>query len=147
MAEARSITQRGSSPFSFMRRFFGDLDRLSGTRGLWAPEVEVSERGDRVVVAIDLPGLGRDDVHVEANDGVLVVSGEREHDHEHEDGGVLRCERSYGAFTRQIALPDGADTDRAEATFHGGVLEITLPLRRPTARGRTIPIRTKKTKP
>ena len=52
------------------------------------------------------------------------VFGREQHN---EEGGVFRSERSYGSFARTIPLPDGVITDRAEAKFENGVLEIIIP--------------------
>jgi HSP20 family protein len=40
----------------------------------------------------------------------------------------LRREISYGAFERQIGLPEGAMTDKVKANFKHGVVEVTVPL-------------------
>src|SRR5262245_12776414 len=61
------------SPFTLMRRFTDDLDRMfSGFGALggreiraWAPPVEVRERDGDLVVTAELPGLNKDDVKVE----------------------------------------------------------------------------------
>lgn len=124
----------GTSPFSLMRRFMEDLDRLfvgdlpmpGGVE--WAPAVDMVERDGRLVVRADVPGLGKDDVNVEIDDGHLVISGERSQEHEERHEGVYRSERIHGHFHRVIALPEGAEADQAKATFKNGVLEITMPL-------------------
>lgn len=150
----------GSSPFSFMGRFMSDMDRLFdefgfgsspmrgyGRRGegmnrpSWIPKVDVFERGGQLIVHADLPGLKQEDVHVNVDQGVLTLSGERSHTHEHEKGGVYRCERSYGSFERSIVLPDGVDPAAIKASFESGVLEVTIPLPKETrSAGRNIPI-------
>ena len=58
---------------------------------------------------------------------LITIQGERRREHEDERAGVYRSERSYGSFQRAIALPEGAITDQAKATFRDGVLEITMP--------------------
>jgi HSP20 family protein len=147
-----------TSPFSFMRRFMNDMDRMFEDFGLgspllpslapryaeevWAPRVDVFERDANLVVRADLPGLRQDDVRVTIEDDVLTISGERTHEHEHEKGGVYQCERSYGRFERGIVLPAGVDPDRVEASFDNGVLEITMPMpKEQTSKGKSIPVR------
>jgi len=155
-----------STPFSFMQRLMQDMDRLfedfpfhrtrtttmmtprygetAGAPGIWAPPVDVFERGDKLVVHADLAGLRPDDVRVTTDDGMLTIAGERRHEHEHEQGGVYRCERSYGSFHRGIQLPEGVAPETIKANFDNGLLEVTMPM--PKARtpvGRTIPIGTK----
>lgn len=144
------------SPFAMMRRMMDDMDRLFEnfglgrslglspwraiddladlTRGgltgrgtaLWVPPLEVFERGDQLVVRAELPGVSKDDVNVEIENGVLTVSGERRQDFEETREGLYRSERSYGTFSRSIALPDGVNEEECEATFRDGVLEITM---------------------
>jgi HSP20 family protein len=94
----------------------------------WAPQVEVAQRGDRFVVRADLPGVEKDDVHVDLDDDVLTISGERRDEQQEERDGIFRSERSYGSFYRAIPLPEGVNADQCDAKFDDGVLEISLPL-------------------
>jgi len=94
---------------------------------IWAPQVETIQRDDRLVVRADLPGVNKDDVHVEVENGVLTISGERRNEKNEEREGFYRSERSYGQFFRAIPLPDGVQADQCEAKFNDGVLEISLP--------------------
>jgi HSP20 family molecular chaperone IbpA len=111
------------------------------SRGGWMPQVEVLQRGNDLVVRADLPGLRREDVHLEIDDGMLTVSGERRHHAESDEEGVYHSERSYGHFSRSIPLPPGTDEDAVQARFTDGVLEVTLPLPREQSRARRIEIR------
>ena len=95
---------------------------------IWAPQVETIQRDDRLVVRADLPGVNKDDVHVEVENGVLTISGERRNERNEERDGFYRSERSYGQFFRAIPLPDGVRADQCEAKFNEGVLEISLPI-------------------
>ena len=125
------------SPFTLMRRFIEDLDDLFGSvgegrlserrEGAWVPAVEVAERDGQLVVRADVPGLNKDQIKVEVEDGQLLISGERVQEHEEQREGVFRSERSYGSFFRAIPLPDGVNPEQAKATFTNGVLEITMP--------------------
>jgi len=148
---------RPSSPFSVMRRLMGDMDRLfSGfgspwltnldeqfERTFWAPQIDVFERGQELVVHADLPGLRQEDVKINVDQGVLTISGQRSEEQERKDerGSVYHRERNFGSFQRSIALPEGTDTDQIRASFENGVLEVTAPLPpQARARGREIPI-------
>ncbi len=85
------------------------------------------QRNNELVIRADLPGLSKDDVKVDVTEDAVTIQGERKREHEEEKGGVYRSERSYGSFSRVIALPEGAMTDQAKASFKDGVLEITMP--------------------
>jgi HSP20 family protein len=145
-----------SGPFSLMRRLFDDLDRLTGVnatdmralgrRGLdglmFVPTVDVIRRDDKLVVSVDLPGMPVDDIQVTVDGGALIIEGERRSEHEQQDSGVWRCERSYGRFQRVIALPEDADPTTTEARFENGVLEISLRAPEPAKQGRKIDVKT-----
>jgi HSP20 family protein len=143
------ISLVNTSPFALMRQMMDDMDQLFGSwqqprnqelqrsnqrggqlqsalRNLWAPQVEVFERGHNIVVRAELPGLNKDDVDVEVDDDALIIRGERHNDVEDEHEGYYRSERSYGSFYRAIPLPDGIDPNSCDATFKDGVLEVTL---------------------
>ena len=107
----------------------------------WMPPMEVFQRGKEMVVRADLPGLSPEDVQIEIEDGVLTVSGERRQEHEDRQEGWYRSERSYGAFSRSIALPEGVNEDQVQARFDQGVLEVTVPVpEQRETRGRRVQI-------
>jgi HSP20 family protein len=140
-------------PFGMMRsmvdqmnRLFGDLTgsgpgrpQASGlstppsatgmaSQGFWYPQVEVAERGGNLVVCADLPGMRKEDVHLEIHNDFLVLRGERRQEQTRNEGGIYRSERSYGQFYRTVPLPEGVSPDQARASFKDGVLEVTIPL-------------------
>ena len=155
---------QGGGPFSLMRRFSEDMDRMFENffgsspfrRGAWSegltwpggsaqtsywPEVEVHHSGDKLVVQADVPGLKKDDISVEVRDGELCISGERRSESERTEGGYYRSERSYGNFCRTIPLPQGAKPDTASATFENGVLKIEMEAAGGQPQGRRIEVR------
>jgi HSP20 family protein len=125
-------------PMNQLRRFSDQMDRWfdafgvgrSGDRGegvnVWAPEMETFLRDDQFVVRIDLPGLSKEEVNVEVTDDSVVIHGERQQVHEENRDGFYRSERNYGRFYREVALPDGAQPDTAQANYRDGVLEVRL---------------------
>jgi HSP20 family protein len=108
---------------------------------LWAPDVDVFQRGNELVIRADLPGVDADNIVVEVGDDAITISGAREQEQEEERDGIYRFERSYGAFFRMIPLPEGAIVDQAKANFKDGVLEIVVPAPpEQVSRGRRIEI-------
>jgi HSP20 family protein len=145
----------GSSPFSTMRRLFDDMERMLesdfftsadwGVRererereDVWAPRVEITQRGDKLVVRSDLPGIPQDKIEISTEDNSLVIAGERTPTEA--EGEVWCSECSYGRFRRVVALPDGVEADKAEARYENGVLEVLLPYPAAQARTRRIEI-------
>jgi HSP20 family protein len=108
--------------------FFGGTAANGGGRARrWVPAMDLVETEDALVLTADLPGLERDDVAIEVKDGVLTVSGKRDAEHTAKADGYYRVERSFGGFSRSLALPDGVEADRVEAAFDKGVLRVTIP--------------------
>ena len=104
--------------------FFG-TDRDQSRR--WVPPVDLVEAEDHFLLKADLPGLTESDVSIEVQDGTLTISGERRAEHESQERGWYRIERSFGSFSRSLTLPDGVDPDAISARFENGVLEVSIP--------------------
>jgi HSP20 family molecular chaperone IbpA len=94
----------------------------------WSPDVDVFERGDMLIVRIDLPGVSLSDVRVEIADDELTVCGERRSEGRQADDHWQNEERAYGRFFRRVPLPDGAWPTRATTMLANGVLEIAVPV-------------------
>lgn len=164
-ALGRSETGRIGSPLTVFDRFADEVERvfddfgvgrgwfgprwgrswsaapLRASSAAWIPEIEVHQRNNDLVVRADLPGLKKQDVSVEVTDHDLTISGERRQEQQTERDGIYRSERTYGSFCRTIPLPEGAITDQAKASFHDGVLEVTLPAPPQLTRGRRLEIK------
>jgi HSP20 family protein len=93
----------------------------------WIPAMDLVEAGEHFVLKADLPGMTEQDVNIELENNVLTVSGERKTEHEEKHEGYYRLERSTGAFSRSLTLPEGIDADAIAATFDNGVLEVRIP--------------------
>jgi HSP20 family protein len=104
--------------------FFG-ADRDQSRR--WVPPVDLVEAEDHFLLKADLPGLTEQDVSIEVQDGTLTISGERRAEHESNERGWYRIERSFGSFSRSLTLPDGVNADAITARFENGVLEVSIP--------------------
>jgi HSP20 family protein len=153
-----------SSPFSFMRRFSEEMDRLfedfgfgrgwmspsmggmspSGFRELgraaWSPQVEVFRRGEELVIRCDLPGMRKEDVRVDVQHEQLVIQGQRTWENEDDRQGMVRSERRYGSFYRVLPLPEGVGAGDARASYKDGVLEISVPAPQEQPRGHRVQI-------
>lgn len=126
-----------------MNRMFDDMLRgfdapFGGGASLAAgPSLDVDETDKEYRVTAELPGLGKDDVEITCQDGVLTLRGEKQGE-KHE--GRTFSERWFGRFERRISLPD-ADEERANASFRDGLLTVTIPkTERAQQKARRIPI-------
>ena len=93
----------------------------------WVPAVDVWETDGELVYAFDLPGVAKDQVSVELEDGALSVSAERERTDEVTDERFYRYERRFGTFTRTVGVPGGVDESKIRADYRDGVLEVHVP--------------------
>jgi HSP20 family protein len=107
----------------------GQLGRFydGGAKAAWMPTVDISERKDGYLVAVDLPGVGIDDVEITFQDGLLTIQGERHDAHDSSEEKVHRVERRFGPFLRSITLPSHIEADEIEASAKDGVLQILMP--------------------
>jgi HSP20 family protein len=97
----------------------------SATPG-WVPPADLWELSDRYVLSMELPGLRRDDVHVDFRDGVLVLHGERP-THECCPDRYQQLERGHGRFSRSFAFANAIAVDAIRADLADGVLTVVLP--------------------
>jgi len=93
----------------------------------WAPAIEVFEKEDKFTVKAELPGMKEEDIDVLVVGDTLTIKGERKAETEVKEEDYYCCERSYGSFSRSIALPSSVDAKKIEASYEDGVLEVTLP--------------------
>jgi HSP20 family protein len=114
----------GARPFPRMWR--PGFARLRGI-SLEAPTLDVYEQKDDVIVKAEIPGLTKDEIDISLDGNILTIKGEKKKEEEVKDEDYYRCERTYGAFSRSIELPVTVQTDKVNASFKNGVLEIRMP--------------------
>ncbi|XP_027066556.2 16.9 kDa class I heat shock protein 1-like [Coffea arabica] len=113
-------------------KLFGDMLAPSGlsdeTKGMVNARVDWKETPEAHVFKVDLPGLKKEEVKVEVEDGrVLAISGERAAEKEDKNDKWHRVERSRGRFTRKFLLPENAKVEEVKANMEYGVLTVTIP--------------------
>jgi len=89
--------------------------------------VEVSETDHEVEVKAALPGIDPNEVEITIQNDVLTIRGEHKETTEDKKREYYRREVRYGSFHRSLALPTGVDSDKAEAEFKNGMLQLHLP--------------------
>jgi HSP20 family protein len=100
----------------WMRPFDGDV----------VPAIDSFLREGNLIVRADLPGIDPKEVELKVDGNRLTIKGERKAVKEGKEGEPYYREVSYGRFERSIALPEGVDADSVKATYHDGILEVTM---------------------
>jgi HSP20 family protein len=116
-----------------MNRVFGDSQTGAGfgdgqlEMTNWHPMVDIYDRGEKIVIKAELPGLEKKDISIDVKDRVLTLKGERAYDNETKDEEYYRRERAYGKFQRSFTLPDGLDPEKINADYKDGLLSVEIP--------------------
>jgi HSP20 family protein len=98
-------------------------------------KVDIAEKNGAYIVTADLPGVKKEDIHVDIDGAEVTLSAEVKREKEtSQDERVLHTERAFGKVTRSFTLPQDLDEGKAEAKFRDGVLELTLPKKAAPAR-------------
>jgi HSP20 family protein len=96
-------------------------------RGIWSPPVDILERGNEVILKIDLPEMSQNDIDIKVEENTLIIQGERKVLKETSDTNYLQIERPYGTFQRTFTIPRGIDQEKIKAGYKDGVLRVVLP--------------------
>lgn len=144
MASTELNVKHGGVPAPW-RSFRDELDRmfdrfnrdltpwnLLGGDALQWPSVDIAEDEKQYSITAELPGLAAGDVDVSLDGNVLVIKGEKRNETKTDEKNYHLVERSYGAFQRRFALPEGINREAIGAAVDKGVLTVTLPKMAPS---------------
>jgi HSP20 family protein len=108
--------------------FFGPDDRwlVRPFETTFVPAVESFVKDDKLVVRADLPGIDPKDVELAVEGDRLSIRGERKEVKEEKDQEYFHREVTAGRFERILVLPGSVDRESVKATYHDGVLEVTM---------------------
>lgn len=110
---------------TFFDDFFKPLATQSGDK---MPAIDVHESDDAYVVNVDLPGINKDDIEVSLKNGMLTIKAEvKSEDKEEKDGKIIRQERHFGQYLRQLSVGSDIKSDAVQANYDNGVLRLELP--------------------
>ncbi len=121
--EVRSLQREIDRMFdSFLPKSNGDSEQA-----VWTPRVDLAESENAYLVHLDVPGMKKEDLEVNFQDGSVTVSGTRNEQEIGEDANFVRVERRFGRFYRSFDLPKTVDSTKIEAKYEDGVLAIRIP--------------------
>jgi len=120
------------------RDFFGDF--LPARATAFEPRIDVKETDKSFVIEAELPGLNKDDFKLSIENNILTLEGEKKHEHEDQNDGYYRSERSYGKFSRSFRLTEEVDSSKVNAEYKNGILTIDVP-KSPKAKPKQIDVK------
>ena len=144
----RSMQPSGDNPFlSRMRDEFDQLFHrftrnwptlweIGGSTWRWG--VDLEEKDDALVVKAEAPGFEANDFDVQVQDHRLVLRASRKSETKEKKGKTVEEREFYQSLT----LPTDIDKDKVDATYHSGVLTVTMP-KTAAAKGKKIPVQGK----
>ncbi len=91
------------------------------------PPADLRETDHAHILAIELPGLRREDVEIAVEGDALTVRGHKAEEAEKTAGAYRVSERRFGRFERAFPLPPDVDRQAISAEFKDGLLQIALP--------------------
>jgi HSP20 family protein len=136
-----------ADPFNTLFAFQQALEnRLSSnwlgtsTAGMGSyPPVNVFQQGDDLIALVELPGVNKNDLNIQAKENTIRIAGRKSIDYP-EEVSLHRRERLSGAFDRTLVVPMQIDPDGIKAEFNDGLLALFIP-RAEQDKPRTIEIR------
>ncbi|HWQ73141.1 MAG TPA: Hsp20/alpha crystallin family protein [Desulfitobacteriaceae bacterium] len=105
----------------FNDRFFPSLYKNSSQM-----KVDIKETEKEYILEVELPGIKKEEVNLEIDEGRLTISVRKDEQKEDKQDNYIRKERSFSAMTRSFEVSD-VETDGIDAKFENGLLLITLP--------------------
>lgn len=119
-------------PNQFMMDPFREFENMAGA--FFGPNfatdfsMDIKDDGAAYQLKADLPGMNKEDIHIDLNDDTMTISAQRHSQYEEKDqkGNYVRCERSFGSFSRTFDV-SGVDTEHLEAKYQDGVLTLEMP--------------------
>lgn len=112
----------------FFRGFFVRPVEFGSPAEAPAIKIDVKEQEKAFLVHAEMPGIKKEDIHVNIDGPVVSITAERKQEKEVKEGErVLRTERYFGKVSRSFQLGQDIDDTQASAKFTDGVLELTLP--------------------
>ena len=118
--------RRGFDLLNTMLNNFSD-EKDTHLKDDFSPTINTREGEFAYHIEFDLPGVKKEDINIQIEDGTLSVSGERKLKEEIKEENYYKVESSFGSFSRSFSLPEEADIENINAESEDGVLEVVIP--------------------
>jgi HSP20 family protein len=108
-------------------RFFNDAVNQRRKIADFSPQVDTCETENGYEIDLALPGMKKEDIRIELQEGRLTISGERKFSNENQNKRYHVVESQYGSFSRSFQLPNHINPSAINAEFQDGILRVTVP--------------------
>ncbi|HET9486642.1 MAG TPA: Hsp20/alpha crystallin family protein [Chryseosolibacter sp.] len=118
------------APTSFSHladRFFNEsMGRSGGFAYSFVPKVDIIESENAFEIHLAVPGMNKEDFKIDVKENHLTISGERKLPREKEEH-FRSIGTQYGAFKREFVFPETLSTEKIQAKYNNGILEVVVP--------------------
>jgi len=115
--------------FDFLNSMLDDMNTTKNShfKEDFSPLINTREDEKFYYVEVELPGVEKENISIEIEDDLLVISGERKMKKELTEDGYFKIESSFGTFSRSFSLPENVEIQKIEAVSNDGILEVKIP--------------------
>jgi HSP20 family protein len=127
------LVKNPSEVKDFMPKSFTDIidnlfnESLNATAVKFLPRADVAESDTSYEINLALPGVKKEEIKIDFQDGKLIVSGDRKLEKEGTQKKYHAIETQYGSFIRAFQFPGKVNQEGIEAEYINGILEIRIP--------------------
>jgi len=117
------------SIFDEFNKIFNGINTYESTKTyntIWEPAYDIHEDDKNYYLSFDLPGISKDSIDISISNDMLIVSGSRKSDSNHNDNYSRFNSIQYGNFQKSFNLPENVNQDKISAKMNDGVLSMTI---------------------
>ena len=129
-----TLVKNGANVKEFIPTSFTDIiddffkDTVSDKHVMkFLPKVDIAEDERKYEIQLAIPGIPKENIKIDLQDGRLTISGERKLEKTEDGKKYHTIETQYGTFQRSFFLPDKVKTEEISAEFNNGILTISIP--------------------
>ncbi|MBE9468566.1 MAG: Hsp20/alpha crystallin family protein [Bacteroidetes bacterium] len=114
---------------NLLNEFFGNepSNFFKASSDFTMPSVNITENKNEFKIEFAIPGFKTEDFKIDIHNDVLKISSEKEENKDEADDKVVRKEFLYSSFERTFILPDSVNSDKIEASYKDGILQVVIP--------------------
>tara|TARA_A100000164_G_scaffold378373_1_gene419801 strand:- start:2867 stop:3298 length:432 start_codon:yes stop_codon:yes gene_type:complete len=117
------------SIFDEFNKIFNGINTYESTKtynSIWEPAYDIHEDDKNYYLSFDLPGIGKDSIDISISNDMLIVSGSRKSESNHNDNYSRFNNIQYGNFQKSFNLPENVNQDKISAKMKDGVLNMAI---------------------